>query len=158
MDRALWIAWYDLPEQERDAYLAWLHGSYIPRLLERSGFLWAAHYATEAEPVHTNKSKVRRHPPVNAVPQGHQFILLIGGEEPHVFARPTPRQLHAALPEADRNMLALRSGAAMNIMVEEARVSGPEDAHRDAGKALSPCIQLGSFVHDDDEELMAKLL
>ncbi len=155
MDRALWITWYDLPDSEIDEYLAWLHLAYIPRLLKRPGFLWAAHYASEEKPVHTDKEKLRRHPPADAIPPGHRFILLIGGEEPHVFARPTPRQLHAELPDADRNMLALRTGEAVNIMVEEARVSGPGDTGREAGMALSPCIQLGSFNHDDDDELLA---
>ena len=46
MDKALWISWYNLPDDGRDAYLAWLHGTYIPAMLERRGFLWAAHYAS----------------------------------------------------------------------------------------------------------------
>jgi len=45
-DRALWISWYDLPEEGRADYLAWLHATHIPGLLERPGYLWAAHYAT----------------------------------------------------------------------------------------------------------------
>src|SRR5260221_13899542 len=44
-DRALWISWYDPPVDGRDAYLSWLHETYVPRLLKRPGFLWAAHYA-----------------------------------------------------------------------------------------------------------------
>ncbi len=47
MDRALWITWYDLPDAGRDAYLSWLQGSYIPKLLEKPGILWAAHYASD---------------------------------------------------------------------------------------------------------------
>ena len=34
-DRGLWITWYDLPESGRDAYLIWLHESYLPALLKR---------------------------------------------------------------------------------------------------------------------------
>ena len=45
-DRAVWVTWLDLPEQGRDAYFDWLHGPHIPRLLERPGYLWAAHYAS----------------------------------------------------------------------------------------------------------------
>ena len=44
-DRALGLSWYDLPDDGRDSYLAWLHGSYLPLLLKRTGFMWAAHYA-----------------------------------------------------------------------------------------------------------------
>src|SRR5450756_2854312 len=45
-DRGLWVTWYDLPAEGRDAYLSWLHGTYLPALLKRPGILWAAHYAT----------------------------------------------------------------------------------------------------------------
>ena len=49
LDRGLWITWYGLPEGERDAYLAWLHKKFMPRMLKKPGVLWAAHYASEAE-------------------------------------------------------------------------------------------------------------
>ena len=62
-DRALWITWYDLPEGGRDDYLAWLHEIYMPGILDRTGLLWAAHFASEAEPVRTEKKKPRRYPP-----------------------------------------------------------------------------------------------
>ncbi len=52
-------------------------------------------------------------------------------------------------------MLALRGGETVNLMIEQARIAGPDIGRRNAGEALSPCIQLGSFVHDDDEELLA---
>src|ERR1700688_2459924 len=45
-DRGLWVTWYDLPDKDRDAYLSWLHGTYLPEVLRRPGYLWAAHYAT----------------------------------------------------------------------------------------------------------------
>ena len=44
LDRALWISWYDLPDSGRDAYLSWLHGTYMPKLVKRPGFLYAAHF------------------------------------------------------------------------------------------------------------------
>ena len=47
-DRALWFTWYDLPPAGRDQHLAWLHDEYIPKVLERPGVLWAAHYASES--------------------------------------------------------------------------------------------------------------
>ena len=46
MDRGLWITWYDLKEGDRDTYLRWLHGDYLPQLVRRPGVLWAAHYAS----------------------------------------------------------------------------------------------------------------
>jgi hypothetical protein len=158
LDRALWISWYDLPERGRDDYLSWLHGSYLPRLLERHGLLWAAHFATEEKPIRTAKKDGhgRRYPPAGSVPGGYHYLLIAGAEHPHAFVDPAPRQWHAQLSAGERGMLALRSGEASNIMVEQARIDGPEAGHREAGVALSPCIQLGSFVFDGDEgELLA---
>ena len=152
-DRALWITWYDLAARGRDAYLSWLHGTYLPRLLERTGILWAAHYASEDRPIRTDKKDGgRRYPPPGSVAEGYHFLVLIGGESADAFAHPTPRQLHEQLPAADRNMLALRAGVSTNIMIEQARVSGPDAGSHEPGAALSPCIQLGSFVFDGDEE------
>jgi len=154
-DCALWITWYDLADGVRERYLSWLHEQYIPGQLARPGFLWAAHYASDAEPVRTAKKSPRRYPPAGSVPGGHGFLLIFGADRPHAFANPSPRQLHARLEGVDRDMIALRQGETTNVMVEEARIDGPEAARREAGMALSPCIQLGSFVHDDEDELMA---
>lgn len=147
MDRALWISWYDLPVDNRDAYLAWLHGSYIPSVRERRGVLWAAHYASEENvvPQGGGKGRVDHRVTGEAVPAGDRFILMFGAEEAHVFANPSPREFHAQLREIDKKMLAMRIGERVNIMVEEARVYGPEAQHYKADMAPSPCIQLGSF-------------
>ncbi|HUF79759.1 MAG TPA: hypothetical protein VMN03_01390, partial [Burkholderiales bacterium] len=155
MDRALWITWYDLPEPGREDYLAWLHGQYIPGALERPGFLWAAHYASEEKPIRNAKQTARRYAEPGAVPGGHKFILIFGGDEAHAFARPMPRECHAGLPAADRKMLATRAGEETSIMVEEARIEGPDATRTDLGAALSPSIQLGSYRHDDERELLA---
>ena len=152
MDQALWITWYDLPEQGRDAHLSWLHENYMLRLVERPGILWAAHYASEAEQVHTAKQKQRRYPPPGAVPSGHGYILLAGGASVHAFADPTPKQLEADLPEADRRMIAQRMDATSNVMIEYARIEGPEAGSRKSGSAPGPCIQLGSYLFDGDED------
>lgn len=154
MDRALWITWYDLPQQGRDEYLAWLHSSYLPRQLERPGILWGAHYAAVEQPQQTAKKRPRRYPPAGTVPGGYRYMLIFGAENAHAFAHPTPRQAHAHLPDAEKKLLALRAGEAVNIMIEQARIDGPDAARREPGVPLSPCIQLGSFVHDDDDALL----
>ncbi len=41
-DRGIWITWYDLPAEGREAYFSWLHGKYLPGILKRPGYLWAA--------------------------------------------------------------------------------------------------------------------
>jgi hypothetical protein len=153
-DRALWITWYDLPAEGRDAYLSWLHGSYIPMLLRKPGFLWAAHFASEKKTVHAHDYPGRF---AVDVPAGNDYILLLGAGDAQAFARPIPAKLHAGLPDADRQMLAMRTGERANIFIEQARVDGPEAKRRETAMALSPCIQLGSLnardCKDEDEML-----
>ncbi len=153
MDRALWITWYDLPAENRDAYLAWLHGSYIPQVLAKPGILWAAHYACQKKTVHAHDYPGRF---ATDVPAGNDYVLLFGAVETRCFANPIPDKLHALLPPRDRAMLALRSAERVNIFLEDGRVDGPDAGTRDPGMALSPCIQLGSLNAKDyrDEEEM----
>jgi hypothetical protein len=153
-DPALWITWYDLSPEARDEHLRWLHERHMPSLVERAGILWAAHYAAEKQPLRTAKrdGSARRHPPRDAVPQGHGFILIVGAADCHVFSETTPKQREASLPAEDRDMLAMRRDAATNIMLEHLRIDGPEAGARVPGEALSQCIQLGSFVFDGDEQ------
>jgi hypothetical protein len=151
-DSALWITWYDLASDTRDEHLAWLHERHMPFLVARPGVSWAAHYAAQERPVHTAKrsGRARRYPPPDAVPQGHRFILLVGGESAQVFSDPTPKEFEASLAAADREMLGMRLEASTNVMIEHLRIDGPDA--RAAGEALAACIQLGSFVFDGDEQ------
>lgn len=155
-DRAYWISWYNLPGDGRDAYCAWQHEHYMPMVLQRPGVLWAAHYASEENVIPLGGGKGRvSHVKPDAVPAGDRYILIFGADTAHAFANPSPLRMHAELPPRDREMLAMRSGERMNVMLEEARVHGPEAA--DAGMAPSPCIQLGSFnsgsLEEEDEML-----
>jgi len=150
MDRAIWITWYDLPEQGRDDHLAWLYGAYVPRVMAKPGMRWAAHYASEKKTVHAHDYPGRF---ATDIPAGNDFILLVGAEQPHDFANPVPAKFHAALPPEDRAMLAMRKGERSNLFIEQARADGPEAGTRRPGEALSPCIQLGSLnVRDYREE------
>jgi hypothetical protein len=147
MDRSLWVTWYDLPEQGRDAYLEWAHAEYLPRLLERGRFLHAAHFASVAPQAmsQTRKPGALTHTQDASVPTGSRFILIVGAEDASAFGDPTPSGLHASLPEDMRAMLAKRLGVRENIMVEATRVSGPEEKTYADGMHLPPCIQMGSF-------------
>jgi hypothetical protein len=82
---------------------------------------------------------------------------MFGGEEAHAFANPSPNRFHARLASEDRKMLAMRMGERMNVMIEEARVHGPEANRSEPDMAPGPCIQLGSFnsgsVEEEDEML-----
>jgi hypothetical protein len=146
---SLWISWYDLREENRDAYVSWLHGTHMPQLVARRGFSWAAHYKSEEKPI---MSGIPRGAPSRlhstddtAIPRGNAYILVVGAEHPHVFADPTVDELREQLPAADRKMLDMRVGERVNIFVEEARADGPEASKRDAKGCPAPCIQLGSF-------------
>lgn len=156
-DRALWISWYDVAPAARAEYQAWLHQSYLPALLRRPGYLAAAHYATVERMTTLRRENAVEHPAVAGVPRGREFMLLVVAEDANVFGTPSPQALHAALPEADRRLLQLRANERVNIMVETARVSGPEEKQYGGGALTAPCIQLGSFncPQPDEEEMLA---
>jgi hypothetical protein len=152
-----WISWYNLPEKGRDEYLDWLHGTYIPRVLERPGVQGAAHY--QSEPSAPMPRAGRLKPTADsAVPPGDRYILIFGGRSPYVFVDPTPKTFHASLSDHDRRMLAMRIGERQNVMMLEGEVRGPEGRDRKNDMEFAPGIQIGSFYADsvdDDFELAA---
>jgi hypothetical protein len=160
-DRALWISWYDLADGNRDAYLKWAHGTYIPALIKRPGFRWGAHFQTEASVPMSGVPRGApgrlRHTDDPAVPRGNKYILIFGAENAHAIGNPTPRKIHAALSKDDQKMLAMRAGERVNIFTDEHGIGGPAAGKRDPKQALSPCIQLGSFTAGsvDEDEVLA---
>lgn len=150
LDRALWISWYDLPDAGRDKYLAWLHGTYLPKLLRVPGVLTAAHYQVDQseKPLgHLRQTRER-------LPRGNAYILILAATDAHVFAGLTPFR---AKPSAtEKKMLAMRIGERVNIFTEEARAAGP--ARREGKYNLAPGIQLGNFnsgSYLDEDELLS---
>jgi hypothetical protein len=113
-DRGLWVTWYDLPDSGRDAYLSWLHESYLPALLKRPGYLWAAHYATQ----NTETRSDLHHVEDPKVPTGFHYILLVGAKDAGVFGNPAPVEIHATLPEQGKKMIAMRIGERVNLMTD----------------------------------------
>jgi hypothetical protein len=160
-DRGLWIIWYNLPAEGREAHLAWLHGTYIPKILKKPGVLWAAHYKSDKEP----PAPRLRHTTDPAVPAGNDYFLLFGGETAHVFSSGAapylnrgPGRFDADLTAEDRKMLAMRGGERVCIMTEVARRDGPEANRREGKLTPSPCIQFGTFNCDNtdaENEMMA---
>jgi hypothetical protein len=148
-DLGLWITWYDLPDAGRAEYLAWTHQTYMPALLKRPGYLWAAHYssipdATAGRVTHTED---------RTVPAGGAYILVVGAEDTNILGKPAPDELHASLPEEGRKMLAMRTGARTNIFAEASRVTGPGEKDYKDGMTLAPCIQLGTYNIDPRKEV-----
>ncbi len=160
-DLGMWITWYDLRAQDRDAYLAWLHGTYIPKILKKPGVLWGAHYASDKVP----PGKHLRHTTDPKVPAGNDYILFFGGETAQVFSKGAAHymsgaanRLHADLTAEDNKMLAKRVGERVCIMTEVARRPGPEAAKREGPYLPPPCIQLGTFNEESvqvEEETLA---
>ena len=147
-DKGLWISWHNLPTEGREAHLKWLHESYIPDMLKKPGFLWAAHYAS----ARIKPGAHVRHTTDTAVPAGNDYVLMFGAESAHAFSKGTDAfikgaasKLDSHLVDNDRKMLAMRIGERVCITTDEARANGPESKARGATLTPGPCIQLGSF-------------
>lgn len=152
-DRGISVAWYDLAEAGRQDYLDWLHGTYIPKLLESPGVLWAAHYRTDER---ERPLPSLRHTDDASVPTGWRYILILGAHDAHAFSALTP--FNRSDEAEDSRMLALRLGERRAVYAEEARVDGPHAKEREGPYLLAPCIQIGSFNSggcDEEDELLA---
>src|ERR1700739_3300304 len=109
-DRGMWITRYALPMEGRDAYFSWLHGTYLPGLLKRPGYLWAAHYASQDLEGGAENSKRYKHVDDPRVGRGYHYMLLIAATDASVLGDPVPSLINGALPEEGKKMLAMRTG------------------------------------------------
>jgi hypothetical protein len=144
-DKGIWITWYDLPMEERDSYLSWLHETYLPAILKRPGYLWAAHYASQDLEGGAENAKMYHHVDDPKVGKGYHYMLLIAATDAGVFGDPVPSLINAALPEEGKKMLAMRVGERMNLFTEACRREGRALATYKEGMTGAPCIQVGSF-------------
>ncbi len=149
MDRGIRAVWYDLPQQDRDQYISWLHEVHIPRVLLRPGHLWAAHVQNvprQSRLAHTDDP---------SVPNGNQFLLLFGATDPHALVDPSPAELRANASAETREMMDHRISPRSCIFVEVSRVDGPAVKTRAPGITPGPIIQLGTFninaLENEDE-------
>jgi hypothetical protein len=146
MDRGIWATWYDLPVEGREEYIEYLHGVYLPAMLRRSGYLWAAHVQNVDSP-EREAANYRRltHTDDPSVPQGYRYLLLFGAEDPHVFVAPDAEEMKSALSAEERRILGLQTAARSVIFSEVGRVDGPSAARRAPGITPGPVIQFGTF-------------
>jgi len=146
MDDGIWATWYDLPEAGNDDYFAWLHDDYLPQLLRRPGYAWAAHYRITGGGSRMQQIHDRLQRPQTAdVPAGSQYLTLVGAASPQVFFNPAAIQQQQGESGETGEMLARRIGARECIFCEQARVNGPEYARSAPGTTTGPAIQMGSF-------------
>jgi len=159
-DRGFWFSWYDLPDEMREQHVAWLHKTYIPRILSKPGVLWAAHYKTVLTAPGTHMIRTKD----AAVPNGSDYIVMFGGESTapftkgmEAFRNNTPSRLERDLSEQDRRMLAMRQGERQCVLTEEIRVYGPDRAGAGDTMPPGPYIQLGSFncPRESEDQLLA---
>lgn len=146
MDRGIWATWYDLPEGGAGEYLSWLHESYLPAMLRRPGYLWAAHVRTINTP-ERERDVIRRlvHTDDRSVPGGNDYVLLFGAADPQPFVDPAPSELEAELSAEDRSFLGRRAGERSCIFVEVARIAGQAVKQRAPGITPGPAVQFGTF-------------
>ena len=150
---SLEVAWYDLPSERLSDYIKWLHGSYLPEVLQHPGILWAAHYKLiqDDETVNRLSEFVGRPPELETLPGGSQYALLIGAQSPHVFFTDSYDVIQNS--DKTREMLGLRQGTRRVVCMEQAHVEGPEFEAENASSAPAPAIQLGHFrVRTVEEE------
>ena len=160
MDRGIWATWYDLPEEGKEEYLAWLHEVHLPIVRSRPGYLWAAHVENRWDDARKKDINGRlNHTDDSSIPAGNSYLLLRGAASPHVFVHPSTAQLEANWTVEEREMLGRLIGVRTCIFVEAHRVDGPEVATRAPGLTPGPVIQLGSFNIDklENEEAVSAL-
>jgi hypothetical protein len=145
MTEAIRFNWYDLPDNGRDQYCHWLHETRIPELLARPGMRWGAHYAGVPNGA---ARTIRRDGVIDDtgepdLPQGSAYILMLAGDHANVFDELATTASRERLPGKMRDMLGLRIGERINVMIEAARVEA--GYAQDSLSVPAPCIQLGNF-------------
>jgi hypothetical protein len=145
-DAGIYALWYDLALETKDEYVAWLHGTHLPAMLQRHGYLWAAHVENVTSPEREARNATRLTRTSDAsVPVGFEYLLLYGAENAHVFADPSPSELLQAADATAREMFSRQLRSRECIFVEVERVDGPDAATRRPGITPGPIIQLGTF-------------
>jgi hypothetical protein len=145
MDQGIRAVWYDLSEDNKDVYIDWLHGTYLPKVLQRPGILWAAHYENVGGGEHMDViADHLEHVDIEGVGKGSDYVMLIGAGSPHVFFKPIFEDWEAENPKT-LEMNALRREERICVFTEEARVNGPEFDYRIHDTTPGPAIQMGSF-------------
>lgn len=157
---AIKATWYDLPGDGVENYLRWLHGVYLPAVLQLPGRLWAAHYKVTGGGAQLYGDGADRFARAGGgeVGTGTDYLLLIGAGSPHAFFRPIPAETEIEEDAKTRRMKALWTGARPCVFAEEVRINGPEYDQQVPSGTPGPAIQMGSFrtrTVDDEFDLAA---
>lgn len=147
MDLGIKAVWYDLPQEGREEYLSWLHGTYLPAVRQLPGRIWAAHYEISGGGAALFDDKKDRMTRADAgeVGGGKDFLMLIGAGSPHAFFKPTSDESAIEEDPTTRKMKERWIGARPCVFAEEARINGPEYGRKVPSGVPGPAIQMGSF-------------
>jgi hypothetical protein len=144
MDSAIKAEWYDLDDKDRDGFLAWLHGEYLPAEQARPGHVWIGHYDRAKQ---TGKYRPPGYPDRvitddPTVGTGSQYLLVTAAPTTDVFFDP-----HRKVPSPEAAaQLAKRKGYRYAVFAEETRVTGPDWYRKLPGTGAPPAIQFGNYA------------
>ena len=151
MDRGIWATWYDLADESRERFLAWTHETYCPYLRLQPGYVWVAHYRyTGGGPQMERVKATAVGHTQEAIGNGNQYLLLVGGLSAHTFFKPSIKDV--VLPAGFDALLAQRIGTRTAVFTVEESVNGPEPREFGPGTGPGPAIQMGSFRMRTPEE------
>lgn len=134
---AILATWYDVDPNREAEFLAWANSVYFPALAKRRGYLWVAHYRTQADdkqqavdgldsPLVAYTQQMRQVDKSSAeYGQGRQFLLLVGASDVTSFLSPYHAVLDDRLGGGAKEMLALRRGVRTSIFDDIVRQPGP---------------------------------
>jgi hypothetical protein len=147
MDQGIKAIWYDLPAEEADGYLRWLHQVYLPAIVQLPGRLWAAHYKVTGGGARLYGDAADRFARAGGaeVGGGKDYLLLVGAGSPHAFFKPVRAETEIEEDARTRRMKSLWLGARPCVFAEEARINGPEYDQKVPSGTPGPAIQMGSF-------------
>jgi hypothetical protein len=143
MDAGIWSSWYDLPADGTSDFLDWAHREYLPWLKQLPGIAWVAHYRSTGGGPAMQKLMATAPHAEEPMPQGGDYILLVGAPAVHAFWNPFVLDL--PMPDGFKAMLARRKEVRDEFYTEESRVDGASGAPRSNGKTPAPAIQFGTY-------------
>jgi len=145
-DKAIWASWYDIDKADKDRYLDWLHGTFLPFLEKEPNFLWVAHYRDIGGGTPLNEDgKPLIGFAEDAPASGSQYLLIVAGKTTEAFLDPSVRALEKEWDRKFGGMLSLRRGLRSELLLEEKRVGGPAEPEGGYGLKPSPAIMFGTF-------------
>jgi hypothetical protein len=159
VDSGIWATWYDLENDDREGFVAWLHDIYLPALAKNQSFLWIAHFQRYqgTDLVRPWMREGEKRPPRTSadIGTGASYVVLVGAVSSLTFFNPAILDSEGDGIPGAKEMLARRRGVRHEIFTEEARVLGPAARSERLTMGPAPAIQFGSFRMVDDDDALA---